>query len=146
MANWHGYIAIENLNLNAAQRVTLIAEIQALGPASDPQPARLNHWRTRLDGEAAIFEALFNEGNLTINRFKQRLGSIFGIAWNTIDHSVQNITFDTRTTPIVTFSRGGTNYLRVAAFAGTGATWAQSLLECAAYLAANAAEWETADD
>ena len=64
-----------------------IDELKALGPASDPQPARLNHWCTRLDGEAAIFEALFNEDNLTIARFKQRLGNIFGVGPGTIDHS-----------------------------------------------------------
>ena len=141
MTYWHGYIGIENLALNATQRQVLIAEIQALGPASDPLPARLLHWRTRNDSEAAIFEALFNEDNLTIEKFKQRLGTIFSVSWVTIGSAIQNHSFAGGTTPIVTFSRTGTDYLRFALFGGTGATWQQSRLECLGYLAANAAQW-----
>ena len=138
MANWHGYLAVENLNLNAAQRATLIDALRNLGPVSDPQPARLNHWRTRLDGEAAIFEALFNESNLTVDKFKQRLGAIFGVDPATIDDATQSTAFG----PVVTFSRGGTDYLRFLLFGGAGAAWMESGDECRGYLAANIAEWE----
>jgi len=85
---WHGYFGVEDLNLSTAQRQVLIGELRSLGPASDPQPARLCHWRTRLDGQAAIFEALFNENNLTVERFKQRLGSIFSVDPEDIEHSL----------------------------------------------------------
>jgi len=145
MANWHGYLGIENLNLNDNQRQTLITELKALGPDSDPQPARLCHWRTRLDGQAAIFEALFNENNLTIAKFKNRLGTIFGIDPATIDHATVTWHFAGGDTPVVTFSRGGTNYLRFALFGGTGATWMQSGNECRGYLAANRDDWEESD-
>ena len=128
--------------MNSSQRQTLIEVLRLLGPSSDTQPARLNHWRTRLDNEAAIFEALFNEDNLTIPKFKQRLANIFSVDENTIDHSSQQQTFDTLPTPIVTFSRAGTNYIRFAAFGGVGATWEQSRQETLAYLAANMVEWE----
>ena len=146
MANWHGYLGIENLNLNPTQRQTLIDGLKALGPGSNPQPAKLNHWRTRLDSQAAIFEALFDEDNLTVNKFKQRLGAIFGISWVTIGHSVQNPTYHVRTTPVVTFSRTGTDYIRMALFGGTSATWSQSRFECIAYLLANADDWEPAEE
>lgn len=136
---WHGYFAVENLNLNTAQRATLIDALRQLGPKSDPQPARLNHWRTRLDRQAAIFEALFNEGNLTIARFKQRLGAIFSVDPATIDHATQQTQFG----PVVTFSRSGTDYLRFLLFGGVGASWMKSGDECRAYLAVNAAEWES---
>ena len=86
-------MGIENLNLNASQKGTLIEALRRLGPSSDPQPARLCHWRTRLDGDAAIFEALFNEDNLTINKFKQRLGNIFSIGPSEINHDKINRTF-----------------------------------------------------
>lgn len=139
---WHGYFGIENLNLNAAQRATLVAALRALGPASDPQPARLCHWRTRNDGQAAIFEALFNENVLTIAVWKQRLGAIFGVDPSTIDHALVILHFGGGNTPVVTFSRTGTDYLRVALFGGVGAAWGDSGDEARAYLAANAAEWE----
>ena len=143
MANWHGYMGIENLNLSAGQRGTLVTALRALGPGSDPQPARLNHWRTRLDNDAAIFEALFDEDNLTVTKFKQRLGTIFGVSWVTIGSAVQNVTYVARQTQVVTFSRTGTDYLRVALFGGIGATWAESGIEVRGYLLANIAEWES---
>ena len=116
MANWHGYIGIENLNLNDTQRGELIQALRSLGPSSDPQPARLCHWRTRLDGEAAIFEALFDESNLTVAKFKNRLGSIFGVDPAAIDHSIITRHFSEGNTPVVTFSYLGTDYLRFAPF------------------------------
>lgn len=142
MATWHGYLGIENLALNATQRETLIDALKALGPTSDPQPARLCHWRTRLDSEAAIFEALFNESSLTVAAFKARLAAIFSIDPATIDHAIQSVSFAGGTTPIATFSRSGTNYLRFALFGGAGASWTESGDECRGYLAANRDEWD----
>jgi len=146
---WHGYFGIENLNLNDNQRAELVAALRALGPASHPQPACLCHWRTRLDGQAALFEALFNKDSISIDAFKQRLGAIFGISWVTIGHSVNMVTFDSLPTAIVTFSRSGTDYLRVAFFGYSGGedrpAWAESGDECRAYLALYASQWETAD-
>jgi hypothetical protein len=142
MATWHGYIGIENLNLSATQRQILIDALKALGPGSDPQPARLCHWRTRLDNEAAIFEANFNEDNLTVAVFKDRLGAILGVDPAAVDHSTGSQTFDTLPTPIVVFSRTGTDYVRFALFGGQSAEWMQSGDECRAYLKLNQAEWE----
>jgi hypothetical protein len=146
MANRHFYFGIENINLNAVQRQTLIVELKALGPASDPQPARLCHWRTRLDGEAAIFEALFNENNLTIARFKQRLGNIFGVDPGTINHRTNQVDFAGHGTRIVVFSRGVTDYLRFALFGGVDAAWMDSGDECRGYLKANYDEWSEPEE
>lgn len=142
---WHGYIGFENEGLSTSQRATLVSELRLLGPTSDPQPARLCHWRTRLDGEAAIFEALFNENNLTVARWKQRLGAIFGVDPDTISHSAVNRSFGGGTTPVVTFSRGGIDYLRVALFGGVGAEWNESGDECRGYLFLYRNEWETVE-
>ena len=142
MVNWHGYFGIENLNLNDSQRDTLVAALRALGPASHPQPACLCHWRTRLDGQAAIFEALFDEDHLAVDAFRQRLGTIFGVSWVTIGYDVSQQTFATLPTPIVVFSRLGVDYLRVALFGGVGAEWMASGDECRAYLKLYAAQWE----
>lgn len=139
---WHGYFGIENLALNDSQRAELVVALRALGPASHPQPACLCHWRTRADGQAAIFEALFNEDSLTVDAFKQRLGAIFGVDPATIDYAAASQTFAVLPTPIVTFSRNATSHLRVALFGGVGAEWMQSGDECRAYLALYQEQWE----
>lgn len=143
MPRWHGYIGIENLALNQAQRQTLVDALKTLGPASDPQPARLCHWRTRLDGEAIILEALFSEDNLTITKFKQRLGNIFGIDPTTIYHGTIVMSFAGGITPVVTFSRNNTDYLCFALFGGQDAAWMTSGDECRGYLAINRDDWES---
>lgn len=142
MANVHVYFVIEDLNLNLTQRQTLIAALEMLGPAYNPQPACLNHWRVRLDGKAAIFEALFNENNLAVEWFVARLADIFGINPDTIDTTLIDVTFDTKPTSVVTFAWDGTDYLRRALFGKMDATWKQSRIETLAYLAANHDEWE----
>jgi hypothetical protein len=142
---WHGYFGIENLGLNPAQRDLLVDALRLLGPASDSHPARLNHRRARLDGQAVIFEALFDENDLTVDAFKVRLGSIFGVAPATIDHAVTRVTWHHLESAVVTFSRSGASYLRVVFFGYNGArwpSWKESRLEALAYLAANAAAWE----
>jgi hypothetical protein len=144
---WHGYLGIENLALNAAQKAELVTALRALGPPSEgdeaeTQPARVNHWRTRLDDDAAIFEALFKESALTVQAWKDRLGTIFDVDPATIDHVLSSVTFDTQPSTIAVFSRGGTDYLRVALFGGAGAAWEESRIECLGYLKANQAEWE----
>ena len=139
---WHGYFGIENLALNDTQRADLVAALQALGPSFDPLPARLNHWRTRLDGQAAIFEALFDEDTLQIPVFKNRLAAIFGVQPDTIDHAVTTPTFQAIPTPVIVFSRTGTDYLRVALFGSLAASWRESGDECRAYLALYQEQWE----
>jgi len=143
MAKWHGYLGIENLNLDEVQRGILIDTLKVLGPYRESQPARRCHWRIRLDGGAAIFEALFDEDNLTVQMFKNRLGNIFGVNPDSVDTAVQNAAWGEQTTPVVTFSRNGTDYLRIALYGGAGAKWADSGDAARGYLAAYSAEWES---
>ena len=138
---WHGYFAIEDLNLAGTQRDTLIAALKALGPSTHPSPACLNHWRTRLDGDAAIFEALFDDAALTVDAFKARLGAIFDVDPATIDHTLNLFHFGDGDTPVAVFSRTGTDYLRMALFGGPHATWTESGDECRAYLALYSEQW-----
>lgn len=139
------YLAIENLSLDSTQQATLVIALRALGPSAHPQPACLNHWRTRLDNQAGIFEALFATDDISIEAFKKRLGSIFGVSWVTIGHSVNIVEFSALPTAVVTFSRTGTDYIRMAIFGYAGEdwpSWRQSGDECRAYLALHRAEWE----
>jgi len=139
----HCYIGIENLNLNVTQRTTLINGLKQLGDNLNPQPCHRNHWRIRLDNQAVIFEALFEDDTISIQAVKNWLANIFGVAVGTISHSVNNQSFAGGSTPVVTFTRTGTNYLRLAQFGGVGATWEQSRQEVLGYLALNRAAWET---
>jgi hypothetical protein len=146
MTRRHIYFGIENLNLSAEQRGALVEVLRALGPAHSGQPCRLCHWRTRLDNEAAIYEALFDEDTITVQAFKSRLGNIFDVSPSTIDHSTNQVTLDSRQTAVATFSRSGVDYLKVAFFGYAGGedwpTWRESLVETLAYLEANREEWE----
>ena len=133
----HVYVGIEDIGLTVSQRNTLIEAFKRLGPASSPSPAKLCHWRVRLDGLAAIFEADFGENEVTIEGVKGYLASIFGIDPATISHSVAQTAYG----PVVTFNRAG-DKLRLVQFGGVSPTWAESGDACRAYLAANAGEWE----
>ena len=131
------YIGIEDIGLTAAQRQMLIDALKVLGPRAHPQPSHLCHWRVRLDGKAAIFEADFGPGEVTIDGIKARLAAIFGIDPATISHTVAQTAYG----PLVTFSRNG-DRLRMVQFGGANPTWEESWKAATAYLAANISAWD----
>jgi len=139
--SWSGYFGIENIALTAPQKATLVAALQALGPSDDPQPAELIHSRTRLDNDAVIFRARFQDGALTVANLRQFLAATFGVPVAHVSAATTQQTFAVRPSPIVTLSYQATPRLRVALFGGTTATTAESNSEVLAYLAANAAAW-----
>lgn len=143
MTKWHGYMGVENLGLNTAQRQILIDELKTLGPGPVQQPNKRMHWRTRLDEEAVILETVFDEDNLTIAKFKQRLATIYGVDVSEIGDASTNQSFGGHTTPVVTFSYSATDRLRVAIFGGPSATWQESGDEAREYLILNNVEWES---
>lgn len=100
-------------------------------------PAIMNHWRVRLDHEAVIFEALFNEDNLTIDAFRNKLADIFGVDPSTITDTVQQTQYG----PLVTFARSG-DRLRFLLFGGINATWMDSGDACRQFLSDNKDDWE----
>lgn len=140
MANIRCYFGIENINLTVGQKNTLITGLQAIGDNASANPCNRNHWRIRADNNAVIFEANFDENNLTIDAIKQRLATIFGVAVGTITHSTsQNATYGL----IVTFIQGGQNKIRSVAFGYNGGwgSWVESNAATRSYLAANAVAW-----
>lgn len=146
MAEWHGYVGFENLALDVARRNALHQALTALGPDSDPQPARVLHWRTRLDNEAGIYEAAFDTGKVNLTAWKARLATLFGVDPATVDHEVRVLSFAGGQTQVWTLSRGGTDYLRVALFGDAWATWEESRQETLGYLALHRAEWEEPEE
>ena len=146
MTQRHFYLGVINLNLNATQRGLLIDALKALGPASNKQPARLNHWRVRLDDEAIILEAAFNEENLTVASFKTRLAALFGVDAGDIGHSTGGQSYAGGITNVVTFSYNAVDRIRFALFGGAAATWADSGNECRGYLKLYSDEWEPEEE
>lgn len=142
MTLWNGYMGIENLNLNDAQRGLLVEGLLSLGQKNNSFLLRDRmQLRVRADNQAAIFEAWFDTSALSITAVKNRLANIFNINASSISADVTSVTLLTLETPVVTFSRLGTDYLRVAVFGGTSCSWDESRLETIAYLAAHASEW-----
>lgn len=131
---------IENLALTNTQRGQLVTALQALGANNNSvQPAERNHWRIRLDNNAVIFEALFDEDTITIASIKQFLANIFSIDASTITHTTQNTAYGL----LVTFTRNATDYIRMISFGYNGgwADWQTSRGAAQAYLATNAVAW-----
>lgn len=135
------YFGIENIALTAPQKQTLVSALQALGPISDPQPAELMHWRVRLDNDAVIFRARFQDNDLTTNNLRQFLANTFGVALAQISASTGSVTFLSRPSPVVTMTFAAVARMRFVLFGGLAATTQQSNAEVVAYLIANAVAW-----
>lgn len=131
------YYGIEDLGMTAAQRQTLIAALQALGDNQSKYPNHRNHWKVRLDNLAVIFEGKFNDADWTVNSLKNKLANIFNVDPSTVGDSQQSTQYG----PMVTFSRSG-DKLRMIAFGGLLASWAESHDQVLSYLAANKEDWE----
>ncbi len=129
---------IENLALPPAQKAQLVDALRALGRNADPAPCRRNHWRVRPDGEAVIWHAAWDVSDWTVAAMKARLGSIFNVDPSTITASTAQTDYG----PLITFGRGGTNYLRAIVFGGVDCTYEQSHAAALAYLRDYAEQWE----
>lgn len=141
MALWHGYMAAENLAMNGAQKDAFIDRLRGLGQDNGGEAQYRMQLKPRNDGQAAIFEARFNDAQLTPAAIKQFLASIFGVSAASISHTVGVAGFGSGSTQYVTFTRTGIDYLRIAAFGGVGSTWEQSRPEARAYLSLHNNEW-----
>jgi hypothetical protein len=135
------FFGIENISLTAPQKVTLVQALQALGPSSDPQPAELMHWRVRLDGDAVIFRARFQDGDLTTANLRQFLANAFSVPVAQISSAATSTTFKTLPSPILTMTFAAVQRMRFVLFGGLGASVQQSNDEVIAYLIANASAW-----
>lgn len=135
---WEGYFYAEALNITTAQKDTLVDALKAWGEHNDHNlPHHRIHWRVRTDNNAVIFEADFNEDNLTPVWFRNKLAQIFNVDPSTITFS----TNQTQYGPVVTFVRGGQNRLRFGLFGGLSATYLQSQSAVLSYLKDNAIAW-----
>ena len=135
----HQYIGIEVLTMTAAMRGTLVEALKHIGRQDGDQPCKINHWRIRPDGMAAIFEAEFDADEVTPNRMAHRLEALYNLAPSAVSQTVTQTAYG----PMVTFKTNTTNRLRLIAFGGLDASYGESHAAVLAYLAANKTAWET---
>jgi hypothetical protein len=146
VANIYGYFGMENLAMTNPQRNTLATELGLLGQEDNGACHRRIRSRVRLDNQAIIFRAVFDDAVLTPTALRNRLATIFGVAANTITPTVSLVNLAGFNTQVITFNRAGTDYLRCVLFGKPNGGWptiAQSRAAVHGYLAANAAQWET---
>lgn len=130
---WHGYIVLERVAMAAPDFATLYGYAEVQGQEHAQYPSRLNHWRL-VDANTIIIEAEFGTGEMSVDHCDDWLGAILDVAVGSITHTNSSVTYVTLPTPVTLFSHGGTDYFRLRIFGGSGATWAQSLIEVQGYL------------
>lgn len=148
MTLWHGYIAGQDIALQAGEKAIIWNLLNTYGQDdSSPQPARRLVWRDNLAGDKRIIEAVFNPDMLAISQFRPALADALGLAPADIDVNTAQNKYVMLPTNIVTFKYEPktTNRFRLALFGGTSATWAQSLVEVIGYMLTDIEDWESND-
>lgn len=140
MADWYGYAGLENIALTGPEKSQLVTELRALGPGSG-LPLEVNHWRTRPDNEAELYQARFDADTLTIDNAKGWLADIFNVAVGLITSTTAAISFGAGSSTLITFGYLAINRCRLVIFGTAAGSLAQSRAEVLAYLATNAAAW-----
>lgn len=135
------YLGAENISLSAAEKTKFRDTLSAIGPAVHPSPAELMHWRTRVDGDAVLMRAAFQETDMTTNGLRQLLATVLAIPVAQVAAAVSTVTYKSMASSIVTMSVGGVDKMRFIQFAGTRSSVQQSNDEVIAYLKASAVAW-----
>lgn len=141
---WHGYFVVERETISAGNWDALRALFEAMGTLDSNFPAYNNHKRTRLDGDAVIYESNFNPGEVSIEEFKQLLADEFGVPVEEIGDVETSDDYAGHGTATWTFSYNLIDRFIVRRFGG-GGTWQESGDECRGYLKLYQAEWEPAE-
>lgn len=141
----HTYFVVERLNIGIGNWSALVSLFDAMGTHDSTLPAHNTHWRTRLDGNAIIYESLYDSEEVSITAFKQLLANEFGVAIDDILHILSNEDYAGYGTTVWVFYYDsidiGKDRFRVERFA-PGGSWNDSREECIAYISTYAQLWE----
>ena len=143
MSKIHCYVVVEKGTISAANWDALCALFAAMGEHGTPFPMMNNHSRTRLDGDAVIYESNFDTTEVSIEAFKQMLADEFGVQVGDIDDVPSQDDYAGIGTATWAFLYNAVSRFIVRRFGGGGATWQESRLETLGYLKLYAAEWES---
>jgi hypothetical protein len=78
---WHGYVLVSGIppGWTNEQRLAAFAALHGLGAQDDPQPAKNNHYRISLDQTEIIYEAEFDEAEITFDNICQVIADILSL-------------------------------------------------------------------
>ena len=136
----HRYYGLERhipANLTVAQRNTIHAAIMALTPQNTSLPCWIAHERIRLDNDAMIVEAFWQDGDVTLEKFIDYIAAAMGVASNTVTTTTTTPVYGT----LVVFIRAGLARFRMIQFGGAAPTREQSGQAANQYVKDNAAAW-----
>lgn len=143
MASQHQYFLVERQNIGDANWNALVGLFEAMGTSNSTFPAYNNHWRTRLDGSAVIYESNFDSAEVSIPAFKQLLADEFNVdasaIASTIGSASYSISGSTRTWQI---DYNAVNRFKIERLGGGGASWEQSRVETLGLLSGASVAWE----
>lgn len=142
MANWHGYFVVERGTISAGNWSALRALYETMGTSGSAFPMWNNHRRARGDGDAVIYESLFDASEVSIDEFKQLLADEFGVAVGDIDNSQAVVSYGgVYDTTVWEFLYNSVVRFTVRRF-GRGGPWNEGRAETIAFLASEQAAWE----
>jgi len=140
----HFYFLIIS-HLTTAQTAGLLDKYSTITVADDPphNPCNAMHWRTRLDGQAALYEAFFNEAAVNPNGNRGRLVSAAGMTPNKINTATNDGAYG----PEQHFTHKDTDaaLMDVIILGGDSTNWEESRQATLSYLADNSVEWDNDD-
>lgn len=132
------YYLLENINLTGAERDAFFALNEQEGADNEsPYPNLRNHWRTRLDDEAMIFEGDFPQ--LNVGRIVSLMNQAIGGNNGFLPDPTGEYGF---TAVIRSGPPGAQDLCRFIIFGGISATWDESHEVVLQYLSDNLAAWE----
>lgn len=147
--NWHGYFVLERLNIGAGNWASLKAMFDDMGTHDSVFPCYNTHLRTRLDGDAVLYESLFDTEEVSIAAFKQLLADVFGVPIEDIHDTKSSASYAGGETTIWRFwypdTAAGHDRFLTERFGNGGSAWGESGDECRGYLALHNSEWETVE-
>jgi hypothetical protein len=150
MARFHGYVGLQKapaMTDNQWNQFLLGFRNTVLGLPGNP--GTLLSYRASLDGNAYILKASFDTSDITLEKFRQRLVSGFGVQDSDVTYTLGEQHYNALDSAFAAMKYQGTTMFYVLLFgAATDSGWPtrrESQLEVLAYLAANQTEWEAAE-
>lgn len=140
--DWHGYIVVQRLNIGIDNWNTLIVLFEDMGTEGSQMPAFNTHWRATLDGDAVIYESMFDTSEVSVEAFKQMLADEFSVPVEDIDDVQTEESYAGGTTTVWTFIYSAIDRFKVERFGDGGSNWPQSGDECRGYLKLHRDQWE----
>jgi hypothetical protein len=133
--------------MTATQWSTFQAYFATLGQNTQNPQDRIQLGRVRLDSQAYIAEALFDETTISEQAFERELARILGVQQSRINNVKSTISYNAGlSTLVLTFRNQTVAIVIIRVFGGWPINEQASHTECLGYLDANRALWNPPED